>query len=98
MKPIDHRHATEGESCWNCKHVQSWATGSSWRIAEAKTSPAVEANDPPPEVREGLGNATRIDYLVKLDALRQSGALTQEEFDAEKAKVLGAPFPPVESG
>jgi hypothetical protein len=96
MKPLNHKHAAEGESCWNCKHVQSWATVEDGRVtgaddlplAEAKASPAVEANDPPPEVREGLGNATRIDDLVKLDALRQSGALTQEEFDAEKAKLL----------
>jgi hypothetical protein len=42
--------------------------------------------------------ASKADELGKLDALRQSGALSQEEFDAEKAKVLGTPFPPVESG
>jgi hypothetical protein len=29
---------------------------------------------------------TRADELFKLDALRKSGVLTQEEFDAEKAK------------
>ena len=32
--------------------------------------------------------------LVTLDRLRRSGVLTQEEFDAEKAKVLGAPLSP----
>jgi hypothetical protein len=40
------------------------------------------------------GVASKADELVKLDALRQSGVLTQEEFDAEKAKLLGAPPPP----
>jgi hypothetical protein len=34
------------------------------------------------------------DELIKLDALRQSGVLTEGEFDAEKAKLLGAPLPP----
>jgi hypothetical protein len=36
---------------------------------------------------------TRADELFKLDALRKSGVLTQEEFDAEKAKLLRAPLP-----
>ena len=33
------------------------------------------------------------DELIKLDALRQSGALSQEEFDAAKAKLLSTPTP-----
>jgi hypothetical protein len=32
------------------------------------------------------------DELAKLDALRKSGVLTQEEFDAEKSKLLAAPL------
>jgi hypothetical protein len=36
----------------------------------------------------GSGTASRADELTKLDALRQSGALSQEEFDAEKVKLL----------
>ena len=32
---------------------------------------------------------SKADELAKLDALRQSGVLSQEEFDAEKAKLLG---------
>jgi hypothetical protein len=42
----------------------------------------------------GSANISKADELVKLDALRQSGVLTQEEFDAEKAKLLGAPLSP----
>ncbi len=38
------------------------------------------------------------DELAKLDALRKSGVLTQEEFDAEKAKLLGGVSPLAESG
>ena len=37
---------------------------------------------------------SRADELVKLDALRQSGALTQEEFDREKARLLAEPMNP----
>ena len=37
---------------------------------------------------------SKADELVKLDALRKSGILTEQEFDAEKAKLLGAPLPP----
>ena len=40
------------------------------------------------------GVNSKADELVKLDALRQSGVLSQAEFDAEKAKVLGAPLSP----
>jgi hypothetical protein len=36
------------------------------------------------------GGMTRADELAKLDALRQSGALTQAEFQAEKARLLAA--------
>jgi len=34
------------------------------------------------------------DELAKLDALRKSGVLTPEEFDAEKARLLATPLPP----
>ena len=37
------------------------------------------------------------DELAKLDALRQSGVLTQEEFNAEKAKLLAGKAPSTES-
>ena len=37
---------------------------------------------------------SRADELVKLDALRQSGALTQEEFEREKARLLAEPMNP----
>ena len=58
------------------------------------TSPPVWP--PYPNVRgqqlysEGItsGAASRADELVKLDALRQSGVLSDEEFAAEKAKLL----------
>jgi hypothetical protein len=36
-----------------------------------------------------LGVLSKADELVKLDALRKSGVLSQEEFESEKAKLLG---------
>jgi hypothetical protein len=42
----------------------------------------------------GVGIISKADELMKLDALRQSGVLTQGEFDAEKAKLLGVPLSP----
>ena len=41
---------------------------------------------------------SKADELFKLDALRKSGVLTQEEFDAEKANLLGGAAPLVEPG
>ena len=40
---------------------------------------------------------TKADELVKLDALRKAGVLTEEEFVAEKAKLLAAVLPPTAS-
>jgi len=34
------------------------------------------------------------DELIKLDALRQSGVLSQEEFEREKARLLAEPVNP----
>ncbi|MHB1510789.1 MAG: SHOCT domain-containing protein [Acidimicrobiales bacterium] len=46
---------------------------------------------------EGTASAvtSKADELSKLAALLQSGVLTQEEFDTEKAKLLAAPSLPV---
>jgi hypothetical protein len=38
--------------------------------------------------------ASKADEDGKLDALRRSGALTQDELDREKAKLLGTPPTP----
>jgi hypothetical protein len=56
-------------------------------------SPPGQAQQP---FEEGTvsGITSKADELVKLDTLRQSGVLSQEEFDSEKAKLLGAPLSP----
>jgi hypothetical protein len=38
---------------------------------------------------------SKADELVKLDALRLSGVLSQAEFDAEKARLLGPRLAPL---
>jgi hypothetical protein len=44
---------------------------------------------PPPSAADATSNATdRITQLKELAGLRDSGALTQEEFDKEKARIL----------
>jgi len=53
-----------------------------------------EVKPVPPNATTGSWSPTaesRVDQLQKLAALRDSGALTEEEFAAEKAKLLGSP-------
>jgi hypothetical protein len=53
--------------------------------APAQQAPAQQQAAPPsPEMSE----SERIDALTKLKGLLDSGVLTQEQFDAEKAKLL----------
>jgi hypothetical protein len=54
--------------------------------------------NPPAQEHQRFGEGTvsgvtsKADELVKLDTLRQSGVLSEEEFAAEKSKLLGAPL------
>jgi len=48
--------------------------------AEAPPAPAAEPTAPGPDP---------IEQLTQLAALKDSGALTEEEFEAQKAKILG---------
>jgi hypothetical protein len=58
------------------------------QAAQAQAAPAPEPQyAPAPEPAAAAPDP--IEQLTKLAALRDSGALTQEEFDAEKAKILG---------
>jgi hypothetical protein len=57
------------------------------------TSSPVQAQQPAEE-STGSGFTSKADELVKLDALRQSGVLSQAEFDVEKAKLLGPRLAP----
>ena len=54
----------------------------------AAPPPPQQAYAPPPEAAPAAGPSL-LDQLNQLDALHQSGALTDNEFTAAKAKLLG---------
>jgi putative oligomerization/nucleic acid binding protein len=56
--------------------------------AQASPAPAPGAPPPPPPGGATAPATDRISQLKELAGLRDSGALTQEEFDKEKARVL----------
>ena len=62
-----------------------------WAAQEAPPQPQqVYAAPPPPPPPEPAGaGESRIEQLKDLAALRQQGILTEEEFAAEKARILG---------
>jgi membrane protease subunit (stomatin/prohibitin family) len=56
---------------------------------QAQASAQPSASPPPPAAADTTSDATdRITQLKELAGLRDSGALTQEEFDKEKARIL----------
>jgi hypothetical protein len=63
--------------------------------AQAAQAQAAEAQAAPPEPQAAPAPAPaapapdRIAQLTQLAALKDSGALTEAEFEAEKAKILG---------
>ncbi len=73
----------------------------------ATTTPAVEASEPPPPPGM-ISQLTKLagtvrpsepdvaDQIGKLAALRDQGALTEAEFSAKKAELLGLPAPEVQ--
>jgi hypothetical protein len=68
------------------------------RDGQPPNDPVAPARSPTPIVEgppvywqaTASGIPSKADELMKFDALRQSGVLSQEEFDAEKAKLLAA--------
>ncbi len=61
--------------------------GERWAQQEAAEAPPQAA--PPAAAPAGGGNAT-IDQLKELGELKAQGILTEEEFAAQKAKLLGS--------
>jgi hypothetical protein len=45
---------------------------------------------PPPQAAPGGGESSMIDQLKELGQLKEQGILTEEEFAAQKAKLLGS--------
>lgn len=65
--------------------------GQRWAQQEAQQQPAApEAAAPPPAAAPAAGGAqSAIDQLKELGELKAQGILTEEEFAAQKAKLLG---------
>lgn len=61
--------------------------GQRWAAQEAEQAPQPAAA-PPPAPQAGGGDST-IDQLKQLGELKAQGILTDEEFAAQKAKLLG---------
>lgn len=59
--------------------------GQRWAEQEAAPAPAAP---PPPQATGGIEPST-IEQLKQLGQLRDQGVLTEEEFAAQKAKLLG---------
>jgi membrane protease subunit (stomatin/prohibitin family) len=56
---------------------------------QAQQAQAAQAAAPAPAPAPAAAAPDPIAQLTQLAALKDSGALTQAEFDAEKAKILG---------
>ena len=65
--------------------VAGGAAYAAGRATRGRDEPADEAQQAAPE----SGGESEVDELQRLSDMHDSGALTDEEFDAEKAKLLG---------
>jgi Short C-terminal domain len=63
--------------------------GARWAEQEQQAAP-VAAPAAPPAAAPAPGGASTIDQLKELGELKAQGILTEEEFAAQKAKVLGS--------
>jgi hypothetical protein len=65
--------------------------GQKWAAQEAPPpQPQAYAAPPPAAPQPAAGGESRIEKLKDLADLKQQGILTEEEFAAEKARVLGS--------
>jgi hypothetical protein len=58
-----------------------------WAAQEVPSEPAPQQYAPPPPT--GDGGSDTIEQLKELAALKDQGVLTEDEFAAQKARVLG---------
>ena len=65
--------------------------GERWAEQDAPEEAPPQAPEPPPPAPEAAASdEDRIEQLKDLASLKDQGALTDEEFAAEKARILGA--------
>jgi hypothetical protein len=67
---------------------QRWAEQEEQAAIQAQAAPGQMA--PPPAPQPQGGGSSTIDQLKELGELKAQGILTEEEFAAQKAKILGS--------
>jgi hypothetical protein len=61
-----------------------------WAAQDAPASPQQEYAPPPAAAPPAAAGGDRVEQLKDLAALKEQGVLTEEEFAAEKARILGS--------
>jgi hypothetical protein len=61
-----------------------------WGAQDPYASQQQYAEPPPPAAAPAGGGESRIDQLKELAAMKEQGVLTEEEFAAEKARILAS--------
>ena len=61
---------------------------SRWGAQEAQAYPEEQYAAPPPPAQPAGGGQSRVEALKELASLKDQGVLTEEEFAAEKARIL----------
>ena len=66
--------------------------GRKWAAQEEQAAPPPQQYAPPPPAAPpaAAGGGDRLEQLKELGALKEQGVLTEEEFAAEKARILGS--------
>lgn len=64
--------------------------GQRWAAQDAPPEPQQQYAEPPPAPAAAPAGEDRISQLKDLADLKAQGALTEEEFAAEKARILGS--------
>jgi Short C-terminal domain len=61
-----------------------------WAAQDAPAYPPQEYAPPPPAAPAAPAGEDRVEKLKELAALKDQGVLTEQEFAAEKARILGS--------
>ena len=63
---------------------------SRWGAQEAEAYPEQQYAAPPPPAQPAGGGQSRVEELKELASLKDQGVLSEEEFAAEKARILSS--------
>jgi hypothetical protein len=74
----------------NRRQQRRFADQDSAAAYEQQQAAAAQAQAPPPPAPEGTSMDDKVSALQDLAKLKEQGILTEEEFAAQKAKILGS--------